>query len=551
MEETIDCERVKHDFEYWARRCVTIRDKKTGLDIPLVLNSAQRKLLDVFESQRTAGKPLRVIILKARQWGGSTMVQAYMAWIQLVHRENWNSIVCAHLKDTSATLQAMYAKILDNYPTHLLPDGKPMRVRSLKGSANTFVLEGRGGRITLGTAESQEASRGQDLQMAHLSEVAFWKRTVLHNPADLVRAICSGIPLEPYTLVVLESTANGVGSFFHREWVRACRGESDKTPLFVAWHEIEMYTLPEADPESVAAAMDDYERKLQKEFGLSVAQIAWYQTKRREYPDHCSMMAEYPSTPEEAFNSTNHGVFNGEHLERLRRHCCRPAVTGEIEGEGLRTVSGSIRFVPDGQGSLEVWRRPESAGRYLVTVDVGGRSSKADFSVICVMTKDAVPQVVAQWRGHCDHDILAWRAARIAIWYNNALLVVESNTLETAVYGGGETVLDTLRYHYPNLYMRQGDGERGGWRPGFHTNVRTKALAVAALITAVREGTYIERSHLAVDEMATYEQLPNGTYAAREGNHDDALMTRAIALTVLEAERDHCFAGRLRPVSSW
>lgn len=551
MAEEISIDRVQTDFEYWARHCVTIRDKISGRDVPLVLNKPQRKLLAVLERQRKAGQPLRVIILKARQWGGSTMVQAYMAWIQLVHRENWNSIICAHLKDTSATLRAMYSKILDNYPKELLPDGKPLRMKSLKGSLNTLVLEGRGSRVTLGTAESQEASRGQDLQMAHLSEVAFWKRSPLHSPSDLVRAICSGIPMEPYTLVVLESTANGVGSFFHREWVRACRGESDKAPLFVAWHEIEMYTVPCPSPAEVEAAMTDYERDLQKCFNLSIEQIAWYLAKKREYPDHRSMMAEYPSTPEEAFNSTNNGVFCGEHLDRLRSGCQPPAFVGEIERDGQNSLNNRSGFVPDPRGLLEVWRMPAEGTRYVVTVDVGGRSEKADFSVVCVMSTGAIPEVVAQWRGHGDHDLLGRRAARIAQWYNNALLVIESNTLETAAYGGGETVLDTLQHRYANLYMRHGENGHGTWRPGFHTNVRTKALAIAALITAVREGLYIERSHLAVDEMATYEQLPNGAYAARDGNHDDVLMTRAIALSVLDTERDTSTANVSQKITYW
>lgn len=547
----IDKERVRNDFEYWAENCVTIRDKITGRDVPLILNNAQRKLLGVLEGQRRAGKPLRVIILKARQWGGSTLVQAYMAWIQLVHRDNWNSIICAHLKDTSATLRAMYSKILDNYPIALLPDGKPMRMKSLKGSLNTLVVEGRGSRITLGTAESQEASRGQDLQMAHLSEVAFWKSSPLHSPSDLVRAICSGIPMEPYTLVVLESTANGVGSFFHREWVRACRGESDKAPLFVAWHEIEMYTAKVTDPKAVEDAMTDYERELQQRFNLTPNQIAWYLAKRREYPDHKSMMAEYPSTPEEAFNSTNHGVFNGEHLDKMRANCCPPAYIGEIEGNGQRGIRNDVRFFEDPKGAFEVWEKPVPNTKYIVTVDVGGRSDKADFSVVCVMTREPSPRVVAQWRGHGDHDILAWRAANIAQWYNRALLVIESNTLETAAYGGSETVLDALQNHYPNLYMRRGSRGGGGWCPGFHTNVRTKALAIATLITAVREGLYIECSHTVIDEMTTYEQLPNGTYAAREGNHDDVLMTRAIALTVLQDDTPTVSTAIPRSTSYW
>lgn len=62
-----------YDFEYWAAKCVKIKDKLTGRDVPFVLNRPQRRVLGVLEKQRLAGRPLRLIMLKARQWGGSTL----------------------------------------------------------------------------------------------------------------------------------------------------------------------------------------------------------------------------------------------------------------------------------------------------------------------------------------------------------------------------------------------------------------------------------------------------------------------------------------------
>lgn len=70
--EAIDT-RFRHDFEYWAARCATIRDKLSGADVRLRLNAGQRKVLAALEKQRRAGEPMRIIILKARQWGSSLM----------------------------------------------------------------------------------------------------------------------------------------------------------------------------------------------------------------------------------------------------------------------------------------------------------------------------------------------------------------------------------------------------------------------------------------------------------------------------------------------
>ena len=109
--EAIDT-RFRHDFEYWAARCATIRDKLSGADVRLRLNAGQRKVLAALEKQRRAGRPMRIIILKARQWGSSTFVQVYMAWIQIIHRRNWNSLICAHVKDTAITIRRIYSRRL-------------------------------------------------------------------------------------------------------------------------------------------------------------------------------------------------------------------------------------------------------------------------------------------------------------------------------------------------------------------------------------------------------------------------------------------------------
>ena len=136
--------------------------------------------------------------------------------------------------------------------------------------------------------------------------------------------------------------------------------------------------------------------------------------------------------------------------------------------------------------------------------------------------------MVAQWRGHCDHDLLADKAMAMAFYYNEALLVVEANSLEGGLNcGAGQFILQRLGNEYMRLYRREGG------RVGFHTNRATKEMAVTALIEGVRELAYIERDTMACDELLTYEQRADGSYAAKPGCHDDVLMRRAIALYVL------------------
>jgi len=157
---------------------------------------------------------------------------------------------------------------------------------------------------------------------------------------------------------------------------------------------------------------------------------------------------------------------------------------------------------------------------------------------------------VAQWRGHDDHDVVAWRAARIATYYNNARLVLESNTFETDDPDSrGGYILLQLKRAYRNIYQRtvtDPSSALSGYKVGFHTNRATKQMIIHELIAAVRECAYVERDNEACNELMTYERRPNGSYAARQGYHDDILMTRAIGLFVMGLEPEGGVAPEMR-----
>ena len=527
--------RCRHDFEYWCAVCAVVKQKTTGLDGPFILNAPQRRVAAIFESDRLAGEPIRAIMLKARQWGGSTLVQMYMAWIQSCHRRDWNSLICAHVKDTASGIRGMYSKLLDNYPEELWEGDEKPQFRPYERSNNVRQIAGRGCRVTIGSSESQDAIRGADYAMAHLSETAFWASTPQRSPQGFMRAICGAIAMLPYSLIVVESTANGVGNYFHSEWLRNKEGRGDKHPVFVPWYEIEIYRREPADPAGFVAGLTDYERRLWR-LGLCLDQLWWYRCKSREYDSAELMQAEFPSDDVEAFANSGSGVFSVKGIEALRMGCCPPAERGEVGPDG---------FCACPNGNLSLWEHPQPGFGYVVAVDVGGRSAKADWSVIAVVKtgRGILPEVVAQWRGHIDHDRLASTSACMAKYYNRALLVIESNTFETAECGGVPDsnlfVLNRLAENYPNMYRRRSyDRQTNTYSSsiGFHTNRSTKGMLIAGLVGMIRDGAYIERDNEACNEFAVYEQRPNGSYGAKTGYHDDILMTRAIALHVITTE---------------
>ena len=511
------------------------------------------------------------------------MTQMYMMWIQSVLTTDWNSLICTQVSHISAGIRGMLSQTLAEYPQELWLDEcgdddeedaggaeVPSRSKSRKkkkrklclapyeGQREVRTIPGRRCNVTTASARNQDAVRGADYAMAHLSEVAFWDDTPTASPDDAVRAIAGAIAMAPLTMVVVESTANGMGNYFQREWDRAERGDSDKTPLFVPWHEIDIYSAEPDDRRALWESLSTYELELWQIHGCSLAQIQWYRSKRREMESDDKMFAEYPTTASEAFINTGSAVFAPAHVEALRMDCCEPAARGEIVSAcGSPTGPDSLRglsFREDSTGCLSIWSDRVRGASYVAAVDVGGRSRTSDWSVIAVVRTDGeMPEVVAQWRGHTDHDLLTWAAARIAAYYNRALLVFESNTLESADRPGsdapeqGAYILHTLYDHYPNLYMRQSPDGSGPARPGFHTNRQTKQMIITELIAAVRDGSYVERDHHTADEMNVYQLMPNGSYCARRGYHDDCIMTRAIALHVARSEQARPFSLSQNP----
>lgn len=573
--------RIKEDFCFWAASFVYIKNKGGGEDVLFRLTRPQRRFVDKLEKLRRSNKPIRLVLLKARQWGGSTTSQLYMAWLQLVHRRGLNSLIIAHQGVGSDEIKDMFDRMIKAYPVSLLhemgesyDENEPKLVGVGKSGAIHRVPQ-RNCKIKIGTAERPDSCRGGDYNLVHLSEVGLWKKTDGKSPEDIVQSACSGILLEPYTMIVYESTAKGTGNFFQREYDAAKRGQSQFENMFISWMDIDQYSASIEDIEAFATTLytnrENENTKSNREEcgkylwwlweqGATLEGINWYIQERAGKSDHGQMASEYPSDDIEAFVHSGARVFDKYKVELLRPSCRPPRYVGDVYGKGDEGDDAlvDLRFTEDRQGQLWIWALPEIdeqieiVNRYLVVVDIGGRSKGADWSVITVfdrlfMMEGGVPSVVAQWYGHIDMDILAWKAAQIAAFYDEALLVIESNTAETRdkerFVDGDQSmyILNQIKDVYWNLYARkQSEDDIINKIPrkyGFHTNVATKPMVISTLVKCIRESLYVERDERCLDEYLTYEQV-GSKFGAIAGKHDDLLMTRAIGLHICYNEMD-------------
>lgn len=570
--------RLSTDPAFAFAVCFFIKHKTKGKTVPFILNYAQHILLSELEDMRHEGVPIRLILLKARQWGGSTLVQLYMAWIQLFRKEGWNSVIIAQTKDTAKRIKAMYTRTLANFGASEIIFGVPKLQfsPSEKSTADSVVTDTSGrlmrdNTVTIASFENYEATRGADFAMAHYSEVAYWVNTPGKTAEGLITNIAGGMSLVPMTLEVMESTANGMSGYFYDEYQTAKNPEqvSARRALFIPFFYILHDTIPFAsenekktfaeqllknrysEMETPTTESGEYLFSLWKK-GASLESINWYVQKRSSFHDHASMASEAPSDDVECFKHSGRTIFDQYLVDKYSKEFAR---NPEYKGEIMQLNGKKPSLTPkDEKGEFWIWQYADNTptqDRYLVVVDVGGRGKTSDFSVITVVDRwplrfGGKAEVVARWRGHIRYDFLAVKAVMIARMYCRALLVFESNTFDKKkgestefVESGDHTrgILSTIEEEYDNLYMRAStsaeDIRQGKFRKiGFQTNLKTKQEMVDHFIVTFEDNIrFLDPDWRAYAEMAIYEQREDESYGNIVGrdNHDDILMTDMIA----------------------
>jgi len=584
--------RCKHDFYFFAYAYARIKNKEGGPDIPFYLRPAQVKCCKVFEHLRLAGLPIFVILLKCRQWGGSTLTDIYMAWIMIFWKTNWNCNIVGHQSTSSITVFNMYERLINSIPLWLFYDtGEEYKTdaRKIKNDSknpNIKYLVPRNCKIQTGSALNPESARSDDVAMAHITEEAFFPDTEKWTPAKVVKSVIAPIMLKPYSFVVRESTPNGSENEYHDEWVKAKQVDehgnklSAYTPVFVAWFEIETYFEHMTDDERADFLIDLW--KMRKDGGIgeylwslwekgaTIEGIKWYWDKAKtfdSYPSLDDMQQEYPSDDIEAFKYSGSAVFDIYQVEALRDDCQEPVFVGDIEGASvspeLPECMDNVHLVEQRGGPLKVWEMPDDTedvrNRYLVACDIGGSHRTSDYSDIVVLDRydemyGGVPVVVAEWHGHCDPDQLAMRCAQISHFYYDAFLVVENNTAYSKMNNTdgdvSELFFPILVPLYDNIYnsnhsktLKRKPKEL---RWGFNTNTSTKVGVIMNLKSIIRTSGYIEREQEALNEYSYYMQYPDGKYGNVPGKHDDRVMARAIALYVDKLEMDPVYVVKIK-----
>jgi hypothetical protein len=527
-----------HHHETFCRESLQIRNK-SGETVPFELYPAPRKLNLAIEEARKKAKPGRFIYLKARQ----VMVSAGFA-AEAFHRVPFHpgqrALIVAHEDRACKNIYSYYKQLQDGY--------KPFRdvielpaVR--KDAREAGVIEWvNGSRIDVLTAKNLAGGRSGSFRILHLSEFAFWP-----DAKTLMTGLMQCVPDDPDTCVLKESTANGKGGQFYKDWQEAYErtGVSEWTALFCGWHEHPENTRKIENRAQFQASLSAEEIRQIEAYNLTLEQLHW---RRWAIRAKCggsvdAFKQEHPGCPEDAFLASGRPRFSLPALAKMPK--VDNAMAGEVSVEmvGPKEV---IRFHESERGAVILYKRPGANKQYVAGIDVSegidpalkaGGESDPDFGVANFFDRDTGEQV-CKVRARMEPAEFARYVAIVARWFNWAFLVPEANGPGIAFIEGilREDYPPALIYHRrlnPDEQFKDDSGttlQLLGWK----TSAVTRVQMISKLDAAIREFSVILHDPNTIAEHESFVIKANGRAEHQDGAHDDEVFATGLGVIGLE-----------------
>lgn len=294
----------------YAERYLRIRTKADAIQ-PFRLNVPQLYVHRRAEIQMERRGYVRVSLLKARQWGGSSYVQARFYSRIARGGVGLRAFILTHQAAATRNIFAMTRRF------YLRQDA---RIRPKADLAlNHMNFPRLDSSYAVATAGSEAVGVGDTIQLFHASEVGLWPSADDHM-RDSLQAVPSGAETKRGTEVWLESTGRGIGNAFHKNFTYARAGLSDFEALFVPWFWIDEYRAPVVADLDLSAEDEEY-----AEFwGLDEEQMQFRYNKIIEMgggeAGRIRWNTQYPATPEDGFSAEIAGGYiEARYVLRARR----------------------------------------------------------------------------------------------------------------------------------------------------------------------------------------------------------------------------------------
>jgi len=465
--------RCKAVFDYFCRKYILI--EIPGKDINLNPYRKQVELINLIEEKRY------VLVLKSRQIGISTIIQAYSAWLTVFYDNVVIGIISKDGKEATDFARAIRGMV-EKIPEWMKPPRGPLGRGFAKRTEQSFILT-NGSKVFASPVNPNapdKTLRGKALTFLVIDEAAFvhhidtaWTSLVPALSTSQMQARKANVP---YGTVVL-STPNktvGIGEWYFRRYSKAVDRDDIFEPFVIHWK-----MIPELADDPI-----------------------WYKTQCQLFDNDQRKIAQ---ELELKFLPAEGSFFEPETVERVQDAVQKPI-------EKLKLFNG------------EVWKFANPIpGRYYISgVDTAPEHGE-DKSAMTIWDYETMEQV-AEYRGKCK--VLDYvKVVKVMASQYPGLIVVESNSY------GNQIVEQLNNSEFSHMMYK----ERRGTQtilPGLATTAKTRPLMIDALYSYITEFPESVKSERLALEIAGLVTKTSGKVEADSGCHDDLVLSSSVVMYV-------------------
>jgi hypothetical protein len=349
---------------------------------------------------------------------------------------------------------------------------------------NRNSIELKNGSQVKASSTSGDAGRSEALSLLVIDEAAH-----IDGLGDLWTGLYPTISTGGRCIAI--STPNGVGDWFHEAYVGAESGENEFFPVSLAWDK-----HPDRDDK-------------------------WFEVETKNMSKR-QIAQEYECN----FNTSGDTVIHPDDIIRIKGM--------------IREPTHRVGF----DRNTWIWEEPKDENTYLLVADVA-RGDGADSSTFHVFKLETM-EIICEYKGKPTPDIFAEIIYSSGLQYNNAMVVIENNSV-------GFHVLEKLKdKEYPNVYhSKKGTHQyvesyaaegNSSVVPGFTTSMKTRPLIIAKFEEFIRNKVLTIYSKRLANELDTFI-WKNGRPEAQRSYNDDLIMAASIGCwvrdtAIVENKRD-------------
>jgi hypothetical protein len=465
--------KCKTSFDYFCRNYILI--EVPGKDVHLIPYQKQVELINLVEEKHY------VLVLKSRQIGISTIIQAYSAWLTLFFDNAVIGIISKDGKEATDFARAIRGMV-EKVPRWMKPPKGPLGQGFAKRTEQSFILT-NGSKVFASPVNPNapdKTLRGKALTFLVIDEAAFvhhidtaWTSMVPALSTNQMQAKKANVP---YGTVVL-STPNktvGVGEWYFKRYMSAVSRDDIFEPFVIHW-------------KSIPELADD---------------PGWYKTQ-------CAL-----------FDNDSRKIAQELELKFL------PAEGSFFEPETVEAVQDSVVEAMEITKIFngEIWKFAHAIeGRYYIMgVDTAPEHGE-DKSAITVWDYETLEQV-CEYQGKCK--VLDFvKIVKVLAQQYPGLIVVESNSY-------GNQVVEQLNFsEFAHMVYKEKRGSQT-LIPGLSTNSKTRPLMIDALYSYITQYPEVVKSQRLALEIAGLVTKTSGRVEADSGCHDDLVLATSVVMYV-------------------